>query len=172
MRQSTIRHTAHSARLQILFILFLVSHQSFTQQALQVDLEGAKKSLQYERESIFINALHLSVSQAAVFHPIYVEYNNEKRVLDELFIKLFIQYAENYNKLDHKLMRNFIKLSKEHSVKEARVRKKYYRKLDKAISTELASQFYEVDDFISTTLRLNILMGLPFTGSIVNEDRN
>ncbi|MCU0383605.1 MAG: hypothetical protein MUF68_06000, partial [Cyclobacteriaceae bacterium] len=88
MRQSTIRHTSHSARLQILFILFLVSHHSFTQQALQVDLEGAKKSLQYERESIFINALHLSVSQAAVFHPIYVEYNNEKRVLDELLIKL------------------------------------------------------------------------------------
>lgn len=128
--------------------------------------------LQYERETIFIEALQLSVSQAAVFHPIYVEFNQEKRILDDLLIKLFVQYSDNYNRLDQKIMHDFIKMSKEHQKIESQVRKKYYRKLGKAISTELASRFYEVDDFISTTLRLNILMGLPFTGTIIKQVQN
>jgi hypothetical protein len=156
----------------LLFVVFLLSVPAFTQESTQVDLETAKRLLQQERETIFIEALHLSVTQAAVFHPIYVEFNREKRVLDDLLIKLFVQYSENYDKLDHKLMHNFIKKSKEHQRRELRVRKKYYLKLGKAISTELASQFYEVDDFICTNLRLNVLTGLPFTGSIVKEERN
>jgi hypothetical protein len=163
-----------SAKLGILF-LFIVSFfptPAFAQEAIQVDLETAKRILQRERETIFIEALQLSVSQAAMFHPIYVEFNKEKRVLDDLLLKLFVQYSENYNKLDHKVMHSFIKMSEEHQRRETYVRKKYYRKLGKTISTELASQFYEVDDFISTTLRLNILMGLPFTGSIVKEVQN
>jgi len=172
MLQTTTFYNSVKFKILLFFIFNFFSTQAFTQQATQVELETAKMFLQYERETIFIEALQLSVSQAAVFHPIYVEFNKEKRILDDLLIKLFVQYSDNYNRLDHKVMYNFIKLSKEHQKKESQVRKKYYRKLGKAISTELASQFYEVDDFISTTLRLNILMGLPFTGSIVKHVQN
>jgi hypothetical protein len=172
MQQIDSRSTSVRLKVLLLFIMSFFSTSAFTQQATQVDLETAKRILQQERETIFIEALHLSVSQAAVFHPIYVEFNKEKRVLDDLLLKLFVQYSENYNQLDHKVMHSFIKMSEEHQRRESYVRKKYYRKLGKAISTELASQFYEVDDFISTTLRLNILMGLPFTGSIVKEIQN
>lgn len=172
MQQIASCSTTVKMNVLLLFIMSFFSTPAFTQQATQVDLETAKRVLQQERETIFIEALHLSVSQAAVFHPIYVEFNKEKRVLDDLLLKLFVQYSENYNQLDYKVMHSFIKMSEEHQRRESYVRKKYYRKLGKAISTELASQFYEVDDFISTTLRLNILMGLPFTGSIVKEVQN
>jgi hypothetical protein len=154
----------------LLFIASFFSTPAFTQQATEVDLETAKRILQQERETIFVDALQLSVSQAAVFHPLYVEFNKENRVLDDLLLKLFVQYSKNYNNLNHTVMRSFIKMSEAHQRRESYVRKKYCRKIRKTISTELASQFYEVDDFISTTLRLNILMGLPFTGSIVKED--
>jgi hypothetical protein len=171
-KTTTFYRSAMLKSTLLLFVLFLLSVPAFTQDSTQVDLETAKRLLQQERETIFIEALHLSVTQAAVFHPIYVEFDREKRVLDDLLIKLFVQYSENYNMLDHKIMHNFIKHSREHQRKELRVRKKYYRKLGRTISIELASQFYEVDDFICTNLRLNVLTGLPFTGSIIKEDRN
>jgi hypothetical protein len=149
----------------ILFV-FLLAGRSYAQDNTSIDSEKAKRHLQKEREAIFIQALHLSTTQASVFHPIYVEFNKEKRILDDLLISLFVKYADNYQKLDHKIMGDFIKQSEEYERKELRVRKKYYKKIGKAITTELASQFYEVDDFISTSLRLNVLTGLPFTGSI------
>ncbi len=155
------------SRLLILSLFVSMSIPAFTQQVSQVDIETVKKDLQQERETIFIEALHLSVSQAFVFHPIFVSFNREKVVLDDLLMELFVEYTEKYNQLDRRTMHNFIRLSKEHQRKEFRVRKKYYRKLRKTISIELASKFYEVDDLISTTLRLNVLMGLPFSGSIV-----
>lgn len=153
-------------------LVFLVFVNSFVipglaQEVSQVELESAKTFLQQERETIFIEALHLSVSEAAVFHPIYVDFNREKRALDDLLIKQFVAYTDNYNQLDRTIMRDFIKNSRKYQRKELGVRLKYYKKLGKAISIKLASQFYEVDDFISTTLRSNILMGLPFTGSIL-----
>jgi hypothetical protein len=158
-------------RLLILFVLMsFFSIPGFTQEVNRVDLESAKSFLQSERETIFIEALHLSVSEAAVFHPIYVDFNREKRALDDLLIKQFVTYSENYDQLDQAIMHDFIKLSKKHQQKELGVRKKYYKRLGKAISITLASQFYEVDDFISTTLRSNVLMGLPFTSSIVKQD--
>ncbi len=161
----------NSVRLLMLFIFVSsFSIPGFTQEISQVDLESAKSFLQRERETIFIDALHLSVSEAAVFHPIYVDYNREKRALDDLLIKQFVTYSENYNQLDKTIMHDFIKNSMKHQRKELGVRKKYYKKLGKTISTKLASQFYEVDDFISTTLRSNVLMGLPFTGSIVKQE--
>jgi hypothetical protein len=157
----------NSIRHMALFVYFsMLSIPIHAQEVNQVDFEKAKSFLQQEREAIFIQALHLSISQATVFHPIYVKFNREKRDLDDQMISLGINYGENYNQLDHKLMRNFIRQSKAYQRKELGVRKKYYRKLGKEISTEIASQFYEVDDFISTSLRLNVLMGLPFTSSI------
>jgi hypothetical protein len=134
-----------------------------------IDLEKAKSQLQREREAIFIEALQLSISQSAVFHPIYVNFNKEKRVLDDLLISLFINYGNNYQHLNHQLMSKFVKQSEYYQKRELSVRKKYYRLLSKTISVEVGSQFYEVDDFISTNLRLNILMGLPFTGRISTQ---
>lgn len=153
----------------ILCLTLQVSTNIFAQQAIVVDYEKAKINLQREREKIFIDALQLYVTQATVFHPIYVQFNQEKRVLDDLLISLFVNYGSNYHQLNEKVMSEFVKQSEEYQRKELAVRKKYYKIISKAISVETGSQFYEVDDFISTSLRLSVLTGLPFTGRISNE---
>lgn len=130
-----------------------------------VALEQAKRFLQSEREQIFIQTLRLSVSQAAVFHPIFVDYNREKKKLDDLLIKKFLAYAENYATMTPRMMASFIRETKHVQRKDLRLRKKFYKRLRKSISTEIGIQFYEVDDLISTTLRLNVLSSLPFLGS-------
>ncbi|NOS91958.1 MAG: hypothetical protein HOP30_08550 [Cyclobacteriaceae bacterium] len=155
-----------------LFTLCLTLYWStnlVAQQAIAVDYEKAKTQLQRERERIFIDALQLSITQATVFHPIYVQFNQEKRVLDDMLISLFISYGSNYHQLNEKVMGDFVKQSEEYQRKELAVRKKYYKIISKAISVETGSQFYEVDDFISTSLRLSVLTGLPFTGRISKE---
>jgi hypothetical protein len=146
------------------FLLFSV--RSHAQESSTLTIEKVKKNLQQEREKIFIQALHLSVSQATVFHPIFVDFNKEKTVLDDLLLSLFVKYGDNYEHLNEKIMSEFISQSEAYERRELKVRKRYYNKLKKAISTEIASQFYEVDDLVSTTLRINVLAGLPFTNSI------
>jgi hypothetical protein len=153
--------------VSLLFFCFLLATRPSTaQESVTVNLERTKRNLQQEREKIFIQGLQLSVSQAAVFHPIFVDFNKEKRVLDDLLLSLFVKYGDNYEHLNEEIMSEFISQSEAYERKELKVRKRYYNKLRKAISTELASQFYEVDDFVSTTLRINVLAGLPFTNSI------
>lgn len=139
-----------------------VAVYSWGQSPNAVTLEQAKRFLQAEREEIFIQTLRLSVSEASVFHPIFVEYNREKRVLDELLINKFVTYAEGYQSMSPKAMGRFIKETRRVQRKDLNIRKRYYHKLRKEISTEIAVQFYEVDDLLSTSLRLNVLSSLPF----------
>jgi hypothetical protein len=148
---------------QLFSCLILVWTLSAEAQELNdVSLEQAKRFLQSEREQIFINSLKLSISQAVVFHPIFVEYNREKKELDELLITKFVKYSEGYQTMNPKTMRNFIKSTRRLQNLELKLRQKYYSKLRKDISPEIAIQFYEVDDLLATTLRLNILSSLPF----------
>jgi Tfp pilus assembly protein PilO len=154
----------------LVFTWFIVySSSSQAQENSPANVEKVKRNLQQEREKIFINALHLTISQATVFHPIFVDFNKEKRVLDDLLLSLFVKYGDNYEHLNEKIMDEFIEQSEAYEKKELKVRKRYYNKLKRAISTELASQFYEVDDLVSTILRINVLAGLPFTNTISKQ---
>lgn len=153
----------------LLILVSAITANSYGQEGTLIDLDKAKSQLQKDREKIFIEALQLSISQAAVFHPIYVKFNNEKRALDDELIGLFVNYGNNYQHLNLKLMTTFVTQSEKYQARELSVRKKYYKLLSEAISIEIGSQFYEVDDFISTSLRLNILTGLPFTGAITRQ---
>lgn len=145
-----------------LFVIVANTAPGWAQSQTGTTVEQAKRFLQAEREQIFIQTLQLSVSEASVFHPIFVDYNREKRELDEQLITKFVTYAEGYQTMSPKAMGRFIKETRQVQRKDLNIRKRYYNRLRKEISTEIAVQFYEVDDLLSTSLRLNVLSSLPF----------
>lgn len=130
------------------------------------ELESAKNRLERERDAIFTNALHLTISQAADFAPIYTRYTKEKKELDDELITMMVQYLEQFQHADGKFMHDFINRSESYQKKELKLRKRYFKELNKEISIQVASEFYELDDFCATVLRMNILTSLPFTNSI------
>lgn len=135
----------------------------------RTELERAKNKLEQERDIIFTQTLHLTISQASLFHPIYTAYIKEKNELDHTVIELFVDYSSGYMSEDKKFMGDFIKRSEKFQKEELKVRRKYFNKIKKDISLQVASEFYELDDFSCTLLRLNILSSLPFTSSILQN---
>lgn len=131
------------------------------------ELEEAKKKLEMERDAIFTDALHLTISQAADFSPIYSRYSKDKNELDEVLIRLMVDYLSNYQQADRKFMHEFIVRSERYQKQDLKLRKRYFKEINKKISMQVASEFYELDDFCSTILRLNVLSGLPFTKTIL-----
>jgi outer membrane scaffolding protein for murein synthesis (MipA/OmpV family) len=150
--------------MKLLFCIFLLiqSIGVIAQSNNEVTFEQAKRLLAAEREQIFTEALQLSASQTTVFHGIFVDYNKEKKELDDVLIKKFVKYAEDYQTMSSKNMSEFIKGTESFQRKDLQLRKKYYKILQDKISIEVAVRFYEVDDLISTMLRVNILSSLPF----------
>jgi hypothetical protein len=131
------------------------------------ELEEAKKRLEMERDAIFTDALHLTISQAADFSPIYSRYSREKNELDEDLIRLMVDYLKEYEHADRKFMHEFIVRSERYQKEDLKLRKRYFKEINKKISMQVASEFYELDDFCATVLRLNILVSLPFTQRIL-----
>lgn len=166
-RTSTIKMT-----LMVCFLIIssngeaqITGQDEFT----RTELERAKNKLERERDMIFTQTLHLTVSQASLFHPIYTAYTKEKKELDDILINLFVNYLEGYMSPDRKFMDDFIKRSEKFQRDELKVRRKYFTKIKDDISLQVASEFYELDDFSCTLLRLNILSSLPFTSSILQN---
>ena len=133
------------------------------------DLERAKIRLELERDAIFMDALHLSISQASSFLPIYQEYTRDRNELDERLIRLMVLYLEKYQSGDKKFMHEFIAQSRSYQREEEKLRQKYFKKINKAVSLQVASEFYELDDFCCAVLRLNILSSLPFTAGFIQK---
>lgn len=160
--------------LSLVVLLFICSHlkaQEMTlPQGLTVrELESAKNRLEMERDAIFTKALHLTITQASDFAPIYVRYTRQKKVLDDELIKMMVQYLEQFQHADRKFMHDFIRRAETYQRKELRLRKRYFKEVNKRISIQVASEFYELDDFCASVLRLNILTSLPFTNSILQR---
>jgi predicted restriction endonuclease len=149
-------------RLLFCILLLIQGFGVIAQPNNAVTLEQAKRLLAAEREQIFTEALQLSASQTTVFHSVFVDYNKEKKELDDVLIKKFVKYAEDYQTMSSKNMAEFIKSTESFQRKDLQLRKKYYKILQDKISIEVAVRFYEVDDLISTMLRINILSSLPF----------
>lgn len=168
-------HNHHDLKvLLVTFLLYLIPSGGSAQQRVvsnvTVDeIEAATKSLEKERDAIFIKALQLSLSEAIGFQAIYSQYSKERRVLDEELIGLIVTYVEQYPLPEKKFTYAFIKQSEKYQRNELKLRKKYFQKISKKVSVQTASRFYELDDFCATVLRLNVLLSLPFSEGILQN---
>jgi hypothetical protein len=133
------------------------------------DLDNVKRRLQLERDAIFLDALSMTVSEVHDFHPIYVEYAKEKKELDDALVKLMVFYLDNYRSAEVKFMHRFTIQSDKYQRAEQKLRKRYFKKISKEVSLQVASEFYELDDFCCAVLRLNVLSSLPFTAKFLHQ---
>ncbi len=92
------------------------------------------------------------------FWKVYNKYEEDKKELAAQRFKLANNYAllqnVSYQKLDKDFMKKVFKLQR----KSDRNIRKYYRKIDRKVSTETAMQFFQVEQYLRTGID-NLLYG-------------
>ena len=147
-------------KLTLLFIaIFAFSFVNAQSTKEEVDLMQAAFGM--EKKAMMAEFVKVDASQADAFWKLYDEYETARKVYGQQRIKLFDTYLENYDKLTNetadKWTNEVITLQKNTD----KLLLTYYNKIKKATNPVVALQFYQVEGYILSGIRLSILEELP-----------
>lgn len=125
-------------------------------------IEMLRADLRAERTAMVEEEMQFTPQEAAVFWPVYRKYENEIRKLNDQRIELIHTYADNYTNITDDIAEQLAKKSLELDIKEAYLRKQYFREFNHVLPATRAAKFFQLDNFINLVVKTQIAEELPF----------
>ena len=114
-----------------------------------------------EKKAMIQEFVQVAPEQKDAFWALYDEYETARKELGKERIALLTQYAGNYANLTNESADALTVKSIELGKKTDALIASYYNKIKKATNPIVAMQFYQVEGYILSGIRLSILEQLP-----------
>ena len=101
-----------------------------------------------------------------IFWTIYDQYEDERKALGKKRIELLSTYAENYLSLTDEKTDELIKQIKIQKSSMDKLIDKYYKQIMKSSGSKVAAQFYQIEYYILSAIRLEAMESIPFIGEL------
>jgi hypothetical protein len=131
-------------------------------QAQDTVIEMLRADLRAECAAIIEEEMQFTEQEAEVFWPVFSKYEVEIRGINDQRIDLIHAYVTNYEDMTDALAQQLMKKSLELDIKEAYVRKKYFREFNHVLPAIRAAKFFQLDGLINSVVRAQIAEELPF----------
>jgi hypothetical protein len=142
--------------LSVLFIGTLVHAQSNKE-----EVELVQSAFGMEKKAMVQEFVKVDPAQKDAFWMLYDEYETARKDLGKERIRLLNQYAENYTKLTNESAEVWTKEVMDLGKKTDALLYSYYNKIKKVTNPVVALQFFQVESYILSGIRLSILESLP-----------
>jgi hypothetical protein len=150
-----MRNTILIAVAAILSVAPVVRAQDWVVDKLRADLRA-------ERAAIIEDEMQFTQKEADAFWPVFKRYENAIRSINDQRLKLITKYAENYADMTDDIAEGLAKKSLELDIKEAYVRKQYFREFNHVLPATRAVKFFQLDSLINLLVRTQVAAELPF----------
>jgi len=147
-------------KVLLAIIVMVVTMGAYAQSTEEVDLVQAAFGI--EKKEIVMSYVKPSEAQQAAFMKVYEEYEIERKELGKVRIDLLNQYANQWENITNEQADEWMKKVMALSIKQDKLIKKYYNKVKSVTNAKVATQFYQVEAYILTTIRYSILESIPF----------
>jgi len=127
----------------------------------KLDEDTYRYAMTEQRRSIFAANLALGPEERERFWAVYDDYGKERGPLDKERFSLLQRYAQSYASLSDDQAMALALASGRLQVTEVELRLKYAATLRRKMSGRVAARFFQIDDYITTTMRMNFLSGVP-----------
>jgi hypothetical protein len=119
-----------------------------------------------EKKSIAADFIELPDAKKDAFWKIYDDYETERKALGKKRISLIEKYANAYDTLTDKSTDGIIKETIAMQKSTDALIAKYYDKISKSVSVRPAAQFYQLENYLLSMVRTEILTQIPFIGEL------
>ena len=102
----------------------------------------------------------------AEFWELYDQYETARKELGDNRLKLLETYAESYLTLDDAKTDEIIMSMVSQKKNLDNLIVTYYKKMKKSVGIKPAAQFYQIENYILTAIRLDIMENIPFIGEM------
>jgi len=151
-------------KLYLVFALLIAVTfgQTLNAQSGKEELELYQSVFGMQKKAIV--AEFLKVSPDDLFWTLYDEYETARKELGNQRVKVLEDYAANYSSLTNEqydvLIGDMISLRKSTD----KLMDTYYKKIKKASGSKVAAQFFQIEAYFVSAIRLTIMEGIPYIG--------
>jgi len=139
------------------FLTSLAFAQSYTE---EVDLMQAAFGM--AKKDIVSAFVQPSASESDAFWAVYDQYETARKELGKERIVLLEQYAKQYENMTSEQADAWTTKALALQKKTDKLIATYYKKVKAASDGLVATQFYQVESYILTGVRIELLDGIPF----------
>ena len=93
---------------------------------------------------------------------LYDEYEVQRKLLGQKRLQLLVNYANNYGVMGDEETDQLMKVVMTQKKSLDKLIDKYYKKIKKSSGSKAAAQFYQLENYILSAIRLEILDNIPF----------
>ncbi len=146
--------------LLVIVALFLVNTVSYGGDV-EAYIELLKSDLRTQKVAVLTEAMRFTDEGSSAFWPIHREYELElSKIIDDR-IELIKDYAQNYDNLTNEKAKELARTVFDLEKRRAKLKKKYFKKFEKALSAVVAAKFIQVENQINLLIDLQIASELP-----------
>jgi hypothetical protein len=146
--------------LLVIVALFLVNTVSYGGDV-EAYIELLKSDLRTQKVAVLTEAMRFTDEGSTAFWPIHREYELElSKIIDDR-IELIKDYAQNYDNLTNEKAKEIAGKVFDLEKRRTKLKKKYFKKFEKALSAVVAAKFVQVENQINLLIDLQIASELP-----------
>jgi len=144
----------------LITVLFLSSFAWAQSNKEEIDLVQA--AFGRDKKAVVADFVKLSPAQKDAFWKLYDEYETQRKELGRQRIELLKQYADHYFDFTSEQADVWTKKVIDLQKKTDNLIAVYYGKVKVISDGIVATQFYQIENYILTALRMKILQNVPF----------
>lgn len=118
------------------------------------------------KKEVVSELLTVEAEKKDAFWSLYDEYESSRKELGKTRIELLSTYAEGYGEMSAEDLKGFMMQSMKLSEQTEKLIKTYYKKLEKDVGAVAAAQFYQVETYLLSEIRVAILGNIPMVEKI------
>jgi hypothetical protein len=146
--------------LLIIAVLFVASFAKAQSNKEEVDLMQAAFGM--DKKAVVMEFVQPSETQKDAFWKLYDEYETQRKALGKTRIELLNHYAEQYKTMTSEQADAWSKKVMDLQEKTDKLIITYYGKIKKISDGVVATQFYQIENYILAGIRAQVLQEIPF----------
>jgi len=119
-----------------------------------------------DKKSVVADFVKVDAAHKDAFWKLYDEYEVERKDIGKSKIGLLEKYAMNYGTMDETMMDDIMNEMITLASKTDKLQATYYGKMKKAAGVKAASQFLQLESYLTAAIRTAVLEEIPFIGEL------
>lgn len=153
-------------KVLLLSVLAVIFAAGLHAQTNKEEVEIFQSIFGMEKKAIVAEFVQAEGEVGESFWSLYDQYETERKELGLHRLDLISEYASNYTSLTNEKMDDLVaKMIKQKSNTDKLVNK-YYKKMKSASGSKVAAQFFQIENYFISAIRLSIYENIPFIGEL------
>ncbi|MDL2142795.1 hypothetical protein QQY79_09720 [Flavobacterium tructae] len=153
-------------KISLILIMAIVSFSSYAQSTFKEDVDVVQSIYGKSKGDLVKEYMNLSDSQAAAFAKVYDSYEADRKGLGQTKFQLINDYAVNYATLTDEKADELAKGTLRNHIGYEKLYSKTYTQAKKVIGAINAAKFIQLEVYLQTIIRAEILETIPFIGEL------